>query len=199
MWRNLNETDNRTLVELTNRLLAVNFIVRDKERELYYKTRQFEKELRAFFSMIGWELIVDERHECIFLSSGHSQHRKNLRKDESVWFLILSLLYREKRRELTISTFPTVTIFEIRQKYETFRLPWVGRTRLEQLVRICAKYHLIDVVDGGDYRDESRFQLYHTWQYVIAEEDLAVLGERIIKYTDGEGDFDEMAEESQVD
>lgn len=199
MWRHLNENDNRTLVELTNRLLAVNFVVRDKERELYYKTRQFEKELRDFFDTIGWDLIIDERHECIFLSSGYSQHRKNLRKDESVWFLILSLLYREKRRELTTSSFPSVTIFEIRQKYETFQLPWVGRTRLDQLVRICAKYHLINVVDRGEYRDESRFQLYHTWQYVIAEESLAVLGERIIKYTDGEEDSYEMVKESQVD
>lgn len=201
MWSHLNETDNRKLIRLINQLLAVNFLVKNKDRDLYYQIRFFENELSQFFKMIGWELVIDERHECVFLHSLNFQLRKRLKKDESVWFLILCLLYKEKRRELTLSTFPSVTLLEIKQKYETFRLPWIGRTMLENLIRMCSKYHLMDAVNGTELLDESRYQLYHTWQYVIEEENLSVLDERIMKYTNSESEENifEMAEKSEVD
>ena len=200
MWSNLNETDNGKLVALTNQLLAVNFLAKEKNRDLYYQIRKFENELSRFFKMIGWELVIDERHECVFLHSPHYQFRKRLKKDESIWFLIMSLLYKEKRSELTLSEFPSITLFEIKQKYETFQLPWIGRTALENLIRMCSKYHLMDVVNGTELLDESRFLLYHTWKYVIQEENLSVLGERVMKYTNNEGEANifEMVEKSEV-
>lgn len=201
MWEEISEQERQKIKGVLNRLLGVNFLVREKDRDGYTVVRRHKVAIEQYLQMLGWEMIVDERHECVFLQSPDSSFRRSLDREMSIWLLILRLLYQEKRQGLTISTFPGTTIHEIRTKYETFRLPWLGKTKLDQAIRLCARYQLAEALDIDIRSDDCRIVLYHTWLYAIDLEQLDSIEGRIEQYRAGEekGILDEMVKEASVD
>ncbi len=201
MWENIGEPEKQKIKAALNRLLAANFLMREKDREGYAILRRHKVDIEQYLQLLGWELIVDERHECVCLQAPDSSFRRSLDKELSIWLLVLRLLYQEKRQGLTISTYPITTIHEIRTKYETFRLTWLTKTKLDRALRLCARYQLAEALDPDTRSDDCRLVLYHTWLYAIDLEQIDALERRIEQYREEEkrGMFDEMAEEAAFD
>lgn len=193
---NVSESEEDRIRSLIQRLLAINFLNRETDRDLYSVLRRNSEQIQRYFSFLGWDLILDERHECVYLHVPQSALRRTLDKEESIWLLVLRLLYQEKRQGISLSELPLVTLHEIRTKFETFRISLPGRTKLDKLIRLCMKYQLIDPIDTDWRSDECRFKLYHTWMYVIQIDDIQKIVERIERYeivTEG-SERDEVAE-----
>ncbi|ATY86084.1 hypothetical protein CVV65_15065 [Kyrpidia spormannii] len=202
MWQpDVSEQEQERLRSLINRLIAVNFLVKEKEREAYLLVRRHREWLERFFRFLGWDLVVDERHECVFVHAPDAGLRRRLNREQTIGFLVLRLIYEEKRRSLSLSATPVTTVYEIRSKYETFRLPWLNRTQLDQLVQLCTRYQLLEVLDDNIRSDECRLRLYHTWMYVVDTRELSVIGDKIERFAGAtEGGFlDEMDETSAAD
>lgn len=201
MWEGIGEQEQQRMKAVLNRLLASNFLVREKDRDAYAVVRRNKEAIERYIQVLGWELVVDERHECLYLQLPDSSFRRSLDKDMSIWMLVLRLLYQEKRQGLSISTFPATTIHEIRSKYETFRLSWLNKTKLDQAIKLCARYHLAEALDSDIRSDDCRIVLYHTWIYAVDIEQLDLLQDRIEQYRTGEGRglFDEVDEEAEAD
>ncbi|WP_018131864.1 DUF4194 domain-containing protein [Effusibacillus pohliae] len=197
----LSELEQERVRSVINRLIAVNFLVKERERETYLTIRRHRAELERFFQFLGWDLVVDERHECVFLHAPDSRLRRGLNRDQSIWLLTLRLIYEEKRQSLSLSEFPMTTTHEIRGKYETFRIPWLNRTQLEKMVQLCTRYHLLEPLDSDIRSDECRFRLFHTWIYVVDTDELQTIRGKIERYEAGQegGLLDEMDEETAVD
>lgn len=197
----LGESDRQKMASALNRLLANNFLVKERDRETYNFLRRNREAAQAFFRFLRWEFILDERHEVVFVQGPDSALRRSFTRDETIWMLILRLIYQEKRESLSLSEFPMTTLYEIRSKYDTFRLPWINVTTLERLVRLCTRYHLLDALDEDLRSDDCRFRLFHSWIYFVNMEEAAALTERIERYgRRKEGDLlDEMAEEAAAD
>lgn len=197
----VSETEQEKVRQVINRLLAVNFLVKEKEREAYMIVRRHAPEIKSFFQFLGWDLVVDERHECVFVHTSQRQFRKSLNKEQTVWLLILRLIYEEKRQEISLSEFPLTTTYEIKSKYETFRLPWLNRTTLDKYIRWCTNIQLLQPLDSDVRHDDSRFQLFHTWQYILNVDQLEMIRERIRRYTpqEEEGLLDEVVEKDETD
>jgi len=197
----LGESDRQKMASALNRLLANNFLVKERDRETYNFLRRNREAAQAFFRFLRWEFILDERHEVVFVQGPDSALRRSFTRDETIWMLILRLIYQEKRESLSLSEFPMTTLYEIRSKYDTFRLPWINVTTLERLVRLCTRYHLLDALDEDLRSDDCRFRLFHSWIYFVNMEEAAALTERIERYgRRQEGDLlDEMAEEAAAD
>lgn len=197
----LGDSDKQKMRAAVNRLIAINMLVKERDRETYMFLRRNHEAARAFFQFMEWDFIIDDRYEVIFVQGQDSVTRMSFTRDETIWFLIMRLIYQEKREALTLSEFPITTLYEIRVKYDTFRLPWINITTLERLVRLCTRYHLMDVLDSDVRSDDCRFRLFHSWIYFINMEEIKVIIERIDKYRQHkEVDlFDEMDEEATVD
>lgn len=197
----LSDLEKQKVVAAINRLLAINFLVKEKDRESYLLVRRHKELFHSFFRFLGWDLVVDERHECLFVQGPGIGLRSSLNKDESVWLLVLRLLYQEKRESLTLSSFPMVTLYEIRSKYGTFQLPWVQVTMLDKLIRLCTRYHLLEPLDNDQRSDDCRIRLFHTWLYVLDTDRIQTITERIERYQPvrGGGLPDEMDEEAATD
>lgn len=200
MFQELSDTEREKASAAINRLIAVNFIVKEKDRETYLAVRRHREHLERYFQFLGWSLVVDERHECVFVHSPEGGLKRHLNREQSLWVLVLRLIYQEKRQALSLSEYPMTTTYEIRSKFETFRLPWINRTRLEEVVRLCTRYQLMDTLDGDVRADDCRFRLFHTWQYVIQAEDLQTIQEKIGRYESQQegGESDEMDEEAKA-
>ncbi|MEW6275468.1 MAG: DUF4194 domain-containing protein [Bacillota bacterium] len=201
MLTGVSEQDRERLKDVVNQLLAVNYLVKDLEREKYFLARRYREQLTWFFQFLGWDVVFDDRHECIFVASREGVHRRSLTREESVWLLILRLIYQEKRQELSLSEYPIISLYEIRSKYETFHLPFVNKTRLQELVRLFSRYKLMESLDTDVYSDECRFRLFHTLQYAVDADRVERLHEKIIRYETGAegGSFDEMDEQTPAD
>lgn len=201
MFAELGDAEQAKVRQVLNRLFEVNLLVRDKEREAYAIIRRHSQALEAYFRFLGWELTVDERHECVFLHLPDVRLRRRLDREQTLWLLVLRLLYEEKRQGLSLADYPMVTLHEIRSKYDTFRLEWVGRTALDRLIRLCAQFQLLDAMDEDHRADDARFKLYHTWMYVIQADEVAQLVERLERYEAAEegGLLDEMDETVAID
>lgn len=200
MFPDLSESEREKVSTAINRLLAVNFAAKEKDRETYMIVRRHRDAVERFFRFLKWSLVVDERHECIFVQAADGGMRARLNRDQSIWLLVLRLLYQEKRQTLSLSEFPMTTTFEIRSKYETFRLPWLNRTNLEQNVRLCSRYQLMDALDDDVRVDDCRYRLFHTWQYAVQADELVTVQEKLRHYESGAegGLFDEMDEEAEA-
>lgn len=196
MFQELSDSEREKVREAINRLLEVNLLVKERDREVFAVIRRNRPLLDPYFRFLGWELTVDERHECVYLHMQDSRLRKRLDRDQTVWLLVLRLLYEEKRQGLSLSDFPMVTLYEIRSKYETFRLEWINRTTLDKLIRLCVQFHLVEPLDEDTRSDDARFKLFHTWMYVIQADEMKQLTERLERYEAGgeEGLFDEVDE-----
>lgn len=200
VFPNVSDQELEKLKELINQLLGVNFLLKEFDRENYLVARRHREALTDYFRFLGWELVIDERHECIALISPRMEHRRRLNREESIWLLVLRLIYQEKRQGLSLSEFPMTTLYEIRTKYQTFRLPFVKQTQLRQLVSFCKKYNLIDIQDVDITLDDCRFVLFHSLLHVIETEQVEVLTEKIRRYDRGEEvEFDEMDAEVEID
>jgi|HigsolmetaAR203D_1030402.scaffolds.fasta_scaffold01464_7 hypothetical protein len=197
----LGESDKQKMAAALNRLLANNFLVKERDRETYMFLRRNREAAQAFFRFLQWDFILDERHEVVYVQGPDSAIRRSFSRDETIWLLILRLIYQEKRESLSLSEYPMTTLFEIRTKYDTFRLPWINMTTLDRLVRLCTRCHLLDALDGDVRSDDCRFRLFHSWIYFINMEEVKSLTERIERYSSRKEDdlFDEMDEETPVD
>ncbi|MZP30658.1 DUF4194 domain-containing protein [Heliobacterium undosum] len=201
MFENLGEQDRERLRDVINRLMAVNFLLKELERERYALARRLRPQLEEFFKFLGWEITFDERHECIAVASPEGFHRRPLSREESIWLLVLRLIYQEKRQSLTLSDYPMTNLNEIRAKYETFRLPLFTKSRLVDLVRLGVHYKLMDALDEDVRADNCRFRLFHSLQHAIDGEVLETLHGKIMRYeiSGEEGMFDEVAETPALD
>lgn len=197
----LGESDKQKMAAALNRLLANNFLVKERDRETYMFLRRNREAAQAFFRFLQWDFILDGRHEVVYVQGPDSAIRRSFSRDETIWLLILRLIYQEKRESLSLSEYPMTTLFEIRTKYDTFRLPWINMTTLDRLVRLCTRCHLLDALDGDVRSDDCRFRLFHSWIYFINMEEVKSLTERIERYSSRKEDdlFDEMDEETPVD
>jgi hypothetical protein len=199
-FEELSDSEKLKMKSVLNRLLINNILVKEKEREMYMLIRRHRDTVNAFFRLLNWDFVVDERHECIYVQGPDNSIQRSMNREESLWLLILRLIYQEKRESLSLSEYPMTNLYEIHSKYETFRIPWVNVTTLDKLVRLCTRYHLLEALDNDLRSDDCRFRLFHSWIYVLNIDEIKVISERIERYDMGkEGDlFDEMDEEAST-
>lgn len=201
VFQDMSDSEKEKVREVINRLLEVNMLVKEKDREMYAVIRRNKTDLTSYFQFLGWELTVDERHECIYLHIQDSRLRRRLDRESTIWLLILRILYEEKRQGLALSDFPMVTLFEVRSKYETLRMEWVKPTVLDRLVRLCIQFQLLESLDSDQRSDDARFKLFHTWIYLIHADEMKQLIERLTRYESEKkgGVTDEVDEAVAVD
>ena len=136
----LNEEERTRIRSVIQALLSCNFLTREHDTALYIAARRYREELAEYFKVIGWEFRVDERYEIVWLLSTGMAHRRALTMEESIWLLVLRLIYEEKRTSLNLSAFPMTTLAEIRAKYLALHLPDLKKTAIQRLTQLTKQY-----------------------------------------------------------
>ena len=174
----LNEEERTRIRSVIQALLSCNFLTREHDAALYIAARRYREEIVEYFQVIGWEFRVDERYEIVWLLSTGMAHRRALTMEESIWLLVLRLIYEEKRTSLNLSAFPMTTLAEIRAKYLALHLP--------------------DLLDR-DLSEESRSRLFHTLALAVDGEELSDLYNRLDIYRQRKEEDNEDAAENESD
>jgi hypothetical protein len=135
-------------------LLTRTFIIRgiQKEAELYDFTIRNSELFDAWFSCMDAVLVRDESLGVVCFRGG-GDTRLRLGREETCAILIARLLYEEKRAELSLTAFPTVTVFDFREKYRVMTGDELKKTRLTEILRRLQINKLIEV-DSPELSDQ---------------------------------------------
>lgn len=177
--------------EAVRRLLADGLIWREDEADR--RTFNFllrRRELVAdYLSVAGWDLRYDERVGAFHVLHREGAHRRRLTREQTIWLLLLRLIYAEKRERLEVSLtrYPVIEVGEVARRYAEF-FPGQNvrkRSSLEDALRSFQALKLVRGAGGTAIRAGSPDQLIEllpTLELVIAAASVAALSERVASY-----------------
>ena len=149
----LTEADFDLFKSAVHTLLAKTFIIRGAGRDevLYDFTIRNSSLFDAWFSCMDASLIRDEGLGVVCFRGG-GDTRLRLGREETCALLTARLLYEEKRTELSLAAFPTVTVFDFVQRYNVLVGEEIKKTRLVEVLHRLQIHKLIDT-DSRDLSD----------------------------------------------
>ncbi len=187
-----------------NKLLNQCFLLRKWEdtKKEYVFVRQNRELFFPFFDLLGYDLKINEDQGVIGIVNQFGTGRLPLGKYESVFLLILRILYVEKRRELgTFSEEVTALMEEIREKYAMLKIkakPMLDKGTERHMISLFRKYNLIQNLDSDVSQPDARIVIYPSIIMAVDVEDInayyAMTEQKLREYaggsTDGESEED---------
>ena len=183
-----------------NNLLNHCFILKKKEdtRLDYIYIKDNKEQFCLVFDLLGYDLRIDEDIGLISIFNRNGTGRLQFTKFESIMFLILRLLYLEKRNDLSTSgDNVTVTIQEIRDKYNVLKIK--NKQKLDKnseklIIALFKRYNLIRNLTSDITQAETRIEIYPSIMIAIPNEGIthlyANVKERLTEYEEGDDDAD---------
>lgn len=188
-----------------NKLLNACFIVKKKEetRNDYVFILQHRQLFNDYFSLLGYQVEINEGHGVVALVNVNGTGRLRLKKIESVLLLIMRLLYLEKRKELSLVDDVIVLTDEIQQKYSMLKIgpkANLDKTTLRDVIRLFRRYNLIAPLDREVTLSDARIKIYASILVAVPNENLNsmydTVNEKLNQYaTGGESSDDEDADQ----
>ncbi len=115
-------------------LLARTFLLRGVDEALYdFAVRNFGL-LEPYFACMGAELRKDESLGVVAWRGG-AETRARLGREETIALLTFRLLFEEKRNLVSLTDFPTVTVFDFVERYKALIEGDLKKTRLIEILR----------------------------------------------------------------
>lgn len=149
-----------------NKLLNQCFLLKKREdtRKEYIFVRQNRELFVPYFDLLGYDLKINEDQGVIGIVNQFGTGRLSLGKYESIFLLILRLLYIEKRKELaTFSEEVTVLMEEVREKYAMLKVktrPMLDKGSERSMVSLFRRYNLIQNLDSDVNQPDARLVIY---------------------------------------
>lgn len=138
----LDEEDFGLFTRTVRELISRSFILRGVDERLYdFAVRNFGI-LEPYFSCMGAQLRKDEGLGVVAWRGG-AETRFHLGREETCALLVLRLLYEEKRNEISLTDFPTITVFDFVQRYRATTETELKKTRLAETFRRFSSMKLI--------------------------------------------------------
>lgn len=130
----LEEEDFDLFSRSVRELLSRTFLVRGVDERLYdFAVRNFGL-LEPYFACMGAELRKDEGLGVVAWRGG-AETKARLGREETCALLALRLLYEEKRGAVSLTDFPSVTVFDFAERYKALTESELKKTRLVDLLR----------------------------------------------------------------
>lgn len=194
-YQKLGEGDREQFRIVLNTLLTENFLLRSLDahsRAYRFAAANFEI-VEAYLELAGWGVRKDENLGVISFT-GPPAARLQLRKDESIFLLVIRLLYEEKAGELVLHGERTVRQQEIQDRLRSAADISYRKTPFVALLRRFQALRLLRVV-GSEEDPEATVILYPSIPFVLDGVSLNGIAERIAAYTSGDDDTGDSPEE----
>jgi len=192
-----------------NNLLNHCFILKKKDdtRQDYIYIKDNKEQFTLVFDLLGYDIRIDEEMGLISISNRNGTGRLQFTKFESIMFLILKLLYLEKRNDLsTNGDNVTVTIQDIRDKYNILKIKnkqKLDRNSEKQVIALFKRYNLIRNLTSDIMQSDTRIEIYPSIMIAIPNEGITHLYEsvkdRLAEYELAEGEENADGKDDFVD
>jgi hypothetical protein len=169
-------------------LLSKSFIIRGREHEdeLYDFAIRNMPVYDAWFSCMDAGIIKDESLGVIAFRGG-SGTRLRLNREETCALLVFRLLYEEKRTEISLTSFPSVTVLDFTGRYNAMTNGSLKKTRLEEILRRLQAHKLIEVLSSDLSDAEALIVLYPSLAISVNRDSIDELLSTLTGKTAGDG------------
>jgi len=199
LFEALTDKERQMFSETVNLLLGKTYLVYEKEEDRrYYRFVEKHQELfTRYLELARWSLQIQKADAVIQAYNMEERNRYQFNLQESVFLVILRLLYDEKRRELRPTQQVLVTGQEIQEKYMALqirkRLP--SREDTRHILRLFSSFSLLDLKKGHWKDPEAVYQLYPSLMLVLNTADLEKLVEWLREQSQREDEREDEREE----
>jgi hypothetical protein len=171
-------------------LLARTFLLRGVDERRYdFAVRNFGL-LEPYFSAMGAELRKDESLGVVAWRGG-GETRARLGREETCALLALRLLYEERRNEVSLTDFPSVTVFDFVERFKALTEGGLKKTRLAELLRRFSASKLIRP-PREETDPDGQLILYPSLALVLDQDGI----EEILSFVQAEGGAKEPDQEA---
>lgn len=167
-----------------NMLLNNCFVLKKKEdtRNEYIFITQNKEEFKEYFDLLGYKLDINEMQGVCALVNSNGTGRIRLKKAESIFLLILRLLYVEKRKELSLNDEIVVLTEDIQEKYNMLKIEakiTLDKTMIRENIRLFKKYNIVTNIDSDVTMPEARIKIHPSVLFAVPNENLNELADTI--------------------
>ena len=146
---------------------------------------------------------INETNGVIALVNTIGIGRHRLKKVESIFLLILRLLYIEKRKELSMNDDVVVLMDEIHQKYNMLQIDakkHLDKSMLRSFITLFRRYNIVDKIDTDVTLSDTRLRIYPSVLLAVPNDQLSSVYDSVIErlnsyVSGGEPDDEEEADE----
>lgn len=195
-YEKLSVGDKEVFARVLNKLLRVNYIVRDvysvkeKEMKINYDYKFLERNMllyEDYLVMGGWQFHRDDRFGVIYVTSSYDYNRRRLKKFPTLVLLTLRLIYDEEREKLTLKREVALTVHSLIQKMISLGIinKKPSKTELSDTLTEIAGYQIIQKLDGGYSDPDTRFMIYPSILFLLTNSKINDLYQLI--HSDNEG------------
>lgn len=181
LYEQLTDKEKQQFSDTVNLMLGKTHLVYEREEDRRHY-RFVEKNLElftAYLEMARWSLHLQKQYGVIQLYNMEERNRYNFNLQETIFLVILRLLYDEKRRDLQLTRQVLVTAREVQEKYMALqirrRLP--SREDTQRILRLLSSFSLLDLKKGHWRDPDAVYLLYPSLMLVVHPGDLDSLVE----------------------
>ena len=181
LYEQLTDKEKQQFSDTVNLMLGKTHLVYEREEDRrHYRFVEKNMELfTAYLEMARWSIHLQKQYGVIQLYNMEERNRYNFTLQETIFLVILRLLYDEKRRDLRLTQQVLVTAREIQEKYMALqirrRLP--SREDTQHILRLLSSFSLLDLKRGHWREPEAVYLLYPSLLLVVNPGDLDTLVE----------------------
>ena len=181
LYEQLTDKEKQQFSDTVNLMLGKTHLVYEREEDRrHYRFVEKNMELfTAYLEMARWSIHLQKQYGVIQLYNMEERNRYNFTLQETIFLVILRLLYDEKRQDLRLTQQVMVTAREIQEKYMALqirrRLP--SREDTQHILRLLSSFSLLDLKKGHWRDPEAVYLLYPSLLLVVNPGDLDTLVE----------------------
>lgn len=190
--------------QYANKLLNECFILKEctDTKKCYYFILKEKNLFTSFFSLLGYDIVVNEEYGMIVLNNSFGTGRIRLRLLDSIILLLLRLIYIEEKKKLSQTNQVIIYVDDLYERYRGIRNERLKKTDLKTTLNLLKRYHIITNLDSDMGNPDTRIQIYPS---VILALDIKELNrvyeeakDKLKKYANG-GESENNADEENID
>lgn len=139
---------------IANKLISNTFIVKSNKKDTkdYYLAKSHKKSLIEYFRIIDWQIDFDDVNGVIHLFDKTGRNKSRLKKNESVFLLLLRLMHLKKAQELSLLDNVVLTMDELQNEFRVIDLngDLLKKTELFNLLKKMKRMNIINYKGSGD-------------------------------------------------
>lgn len=190
--------------QYANKLLNECFMLKEcaDTKSCYYFILKEKDLFTSFFSLLGYDIVVNEEHGMIALNNSFGTGRIRLRLLDSIILLLLRLIYIEEKKKLSQTNQVIIYVDDLYERYRGIKNERLKKTDLKTTLSLLKRYHIITNLDSDMGNPDTRIQIYPSVILALDIEELNRVYEeakdKLKKYANG-GESENNADEENID
>lgn len=190
--------------QYANKLLNECFILKEcaDTKSCYYFILKEKDLFTSFFSLLGYDIVVNEEYGMIALNNSFGTGRIRLRLLDSIILLLLRLIYIEEKKKLSQTNQVIIYVDDLYERYRGLKNERLKKTDLKTTLSLLKRYHIIANLDSDMGNPDTRIQIYPSVILALDIKELSCVYEeakdKLKKYANG-GESENNADEENID